>query len=369
MRRLARLGLITALVGAPAALALRFAHVYRERAGTPEPHPPVWTPADFGLPFEDATVTTADGLDLPGWFVPANDGAPGPGVLLVHGWESARDRTLPNARVLHAAGFHCLTIDVRGHGANEREVMAITAGEFGSDAAAGFDALLARPEVTHGGILGHSMGSIGALLAAASDVRVAAVVATATPADPDRLTRQTFRLASLPIPDPIATPLAWLTTRVYLRPRGHRAAEISAAHAISRYRGPVLLVQGSADRVVPITDIDHLFRAATSGPARAVERLDLPDGEHSWLYEFPAYRRSIARFLVTHLGGPLSVAEAGQRAAAVPASRLPDGEHRFGAVGAEPGGLRSLAGVVGGGPARGGTPAAVSSIGDPAGES
>ena len=38
---------------------------------------------------------------LPGWFIPARDGAPGPGVALVHGWESARDRTLPIAEFLH----------------------------------------------------------------------------------------------------------------------------------------------------------------------------------------------------------------------------------------------------------------------------
>ena len=65
------------------------------------------------------------------------------------------------------------------------------------------------------------MGGIGAILAAAADPRVAAVVATSSPAGPYRLTRQTFRLARLPIPDLIAYPLAWLTTRVYLRPRGH----------------------------------------------------------------------------------------------------------------------------------------------------
>ena len=69
------------------------------------------------------------------------------------------------------------------------------------------------------------MGGIGAILAGAADDRVAAVVATSSPADPLRLTRQTFRLAHLPIPDPIAYPLAWLTTRVYLRPRGHRVAK------------------------------------------------------------------------------------------------------------------------------------------------
>ena len=133
---------------------------------------------------------------------------PGPAVALVHGWESARDRTLPNALLLHASGIHVLTIDVRGHGANPPEELPLTAGEFGADALAGVRALLERPEVTAVGILGHSMGGIGALLAAAAEPRVAAVVAASAPADPYRLTRQTFRLAKLPLPgrSPIRSP-------------------------------------------------------------------------------------------------------------------------------------------------------------------
>jgi len=346
-----RAGLILAVFATPLALAWRFAHVYRARTGTPLPHPPDFTPEDFGLPYEEISVQTPDGLALPAWFVPAAGGAPGPGVLVVHGWESARDRTLPNVQVLHAAGFHCLTLDVRGHGANHREVMPISAGEFGADAAVAFGVLLNRPEVTRGGILGHSLGSIGALLAAAGDPRVAAVVATATPADAYRLTRQTFRLARLPLPDPIAYPLAWLTTRVYLRPRSHAAAEISATRAIVRYRGPILLVHGTADRVVPVGHFERLATAAdrASGSeerAVPVERLVIDGGEHSWLYEFPAYRRAVGRFFATHLGGPWSPEEAAERARAVMATRLPDGETRFAAVAAEPGGFRSLAGIV-----------------------
>ena len=37
---------------------------------------------------------------------------------------------------LHAAGFHCLTFDVRGHGDNPAEELPLTAGEFGADALA-----------------------------------------------------------------------------------------------------------------------------------------------------------------------------------------------------------------------------------------
>jgi pimeloyl-ACP methyl ester carboxylesterase len=335
-----------ALATAPLAFAWRFAHVYRDRAGIPRRHVPVHDPSTLALPFEETTVRSGD-LELPAWWIPANGGAPGPGVVLVHGWESARDRTLPNAWFLHAAGFHVLTFDVRGHGANPPETLAMSAGEFGFDALAAFRALIARPEVTVGGILGHSLGAIGSLLAAAEDSRVAAVVATATPADQARLTRQTFRLARLPIPDPLAYPLAWWTARVYLRPRGHRPAEVSASEASRRYRGPILFVHGDADRVVPVAHLGRLEAAAraarTDDPeAGPVEALVIPGGEHSWMYEFPAYRVAVTRFLASALGGSLAPERAAQIAEAVPCVRLPDPEARPGALDDEPGGLRSL---------------------------
>ncbi|HEY8437484.1 MAG TPA: alpha/beta fold hydrolase [Candidatus Limnocylindrales bacterium] len=335
-----RVGLVAAVASAPFALAYRFAVLYRVRAGFPIPRPPQITPADLGLPFEPVDVQSGD-LTLPGWFIPANDGAPGPGVALVHGWESARDRLLPMAVFLHAAGFHCLAVDVRGHGANDAETLPITAGEFGSDALAAFRALDVRPEVTVGALLGHSMGAIGAILAAANEPRVAAVVATSAPADPWRLTRQTFRLARLPFPDLLAWPLAWLTTRVYLRPRGHLVRNISASEALRRLDRPILLVHGTADIVVPVTHLDRLAAvAATAG--RPAETLRIEGGQHSWLYEFPAYRRAVASFFARVLGGALSPEEAGDLAAAAEARRLPDTPRPDTAVQREPGGFRSL---------------------------
>lgn len=344
-----RAGLAAVATAAPLGMAYRFALAYRARAGYPRQHPPTIEPSALGLPFESVSVRAGD-LELPGWFMPARDGAPGPGVALVHGWESARDRSLPMAVFLHAAGFHCLAIDVRGHGANQPETLPVSGGEFGLDALAAFRALVDRPEVTVGAVSGHSMGAIGAILAAAADPRIAAVVATSGAADPYRLTRQTFRLARLPIPDPIAYPLAWLTTRVYLRPRGHTVTDISAANAIARYRGPVLLSHGDDDQVVPRTHLDRLAaaaRAARAGvpDAAPVETLVIPGGQHSWLYESPVYRAAVARFLARSLGGPLDPDAAAEVAAATDATRIPDGEARFSAVDETPGGLRTLAQV------------------------
>ena len=282
-------------------------------------------------------------------------------MLLVHGWESARDRTLPNAQVLHAAGFHVLTFDVRGHGANHREQLPLTTGEFGADAVAGVAALLARPEVTTVGVLGHSMGGAGALIAAAAEPRIAAVVSVSTPAGPYRLTRHTFRLAHLPIPDPIAYPLAWLTTRMFLRPRGHSVGAVSATRAARTYLGPLLLIHGTDDDVIPTANVLRLVRVARRARAAARRAGDAPagnsavgnlrllivkGGHHSWLYEDRGYRIAVARFLAEALAGPLSPAEAADAAAAVDARRLPDPAAGFSAVEDEPGGVRGLVGVI-----------------------
>ncbi len=340
-----RLGLTAALTVGPIA-AWRFAQAYRARAGYPHRHPPEDDPSALGLAFEDLRIPSA-GVDLPAWWIPARDGRPGPAVLLVHGWESARDRTLPNAQILNLLGFHVLALDVRGHGENPPEELPLTAGEFGADALAGARALLARTDVTTVGILGHSMGGIGALLAAAAEPRVTAVVAGSTPADPYRLTRQTFRLARLPLPGPLAYPLAWLTTHVFLEPRGHTVRSVSAAQAIATYRGPVLLIHGDEDRVVPISHLGRLQRSALRAreddpTAGDVEVLVLPGGQHSWLYEFAAYRGAIGRFFAEKLGGPLDPAAAEAIARATPAARLPQREHPFSAIDAEPGGMRTL---------------------------
>jgi pimeloyl-ACP methyl ester carboxylesterase len=356
-RPVRRAGTLAALVATPIALAYRFALVYRIRAGFARRVPPRLTPADRGLPFELTTVPSTGGR-LPAWFIPARGGAPGPGVVLVHGWESNRDRTLPNAQVLHAAGFHVLTFDVRGHGANPPETLPISVGEFRDDAAAALSVLLDRPEVTRGALLGHSLGAVGAALAAAdAGDRCAALVASATPADPRRLTRQTFRLARLPIPEPFATPLAALTSRIYVRPRGHIVADLSASRAVARYAGPILLIHGAEDSVVPAAHMSHLERAARRGrrarisagieAGPPVASLLVGGGHHSWLYEHDTYRRTVARFLTEALGGVGEPAAAAERAASVDARRIPDPDEAFAAVTVGSGTRRTVAELVG----------------------
>ena len=184
-------------------------------------------------------------------------------------------------------------------------------------------------------------------MAAAEDADVDAVVAVAAPADPYRLTRQTFRLARLPIPAPIAWPLAWLTTRVYLQPRGHTVESVSATAAVRSIERPVMLVHGSDDGVVPVSDLARLADARRCRPPRSGDRdrCSSRAAVTRGCYEFPAYRAAIARFLTESLGGPFTPDEAAAVAAAVPAVRLPDPE-RLTTLDEEPGGFRSLTRVL-----------------------
>lgn len=327
-------GVAAAVAATPFALALRFAHVYRRRAGHPRPSAPTSDPLSFGLAFESRLIRTPDGLELPAWWIGAVGGRAGPVVVLVHGWESARHRTLPNARFLHALGYHVLTFDVRGHGSNPAEADPVSAGEFGADALAAVEAALGDPAATSVAILGHSLGAVGAILAAAAEPRVAAAILTATPADPYRLTRQTFRLAHLAMPDVVAYPLAWLTTRVYLEPRRWKAREISATDAVRRYAGPILAIHGTDDTVVPIGHLGRIVKAArisrTGIPhAAPVESLEIAGGQHSWLYEDPAYRAAIGGFLAATLGGTRTPEAAATLAASVDVRRPTEPEHGF----------------------------------------
>ncbi len=323
-----------AAVAVPAALAVgtaRFAVLYRERAGFPPRPPVVGDPGDLGLAWEAATVTSA--RRAPARVVhpvarrrrrPAGRR---PGVVLVHGWGSNRARMLPIAAFLHAAGFHTLAIDVRGHGDNPPETLPVTGVVFGEDAAAAVETLAARPDVTAVGIVGHSMGGVGAALAAAATPEARAAVVISAPADPRLLVRETFRMADLRLPDVVAAPLAWASLRSVLRPRGHRPREASARDAVAATDAALLVIQGDADEILPLRDVRILERAAASrGAGTVAEVLVVPGGRHRWLYEDRTFRAAVAGFLARNLAGGGDPVAAADAAAAVEAVRPSDTE-------------------------------------------
>ncbi len=322
---------IAGLVGFGA--AYRFALQYRARVGWPHRHPVEGSPVDFGLAFESVVIPSGP-LELAGWFIPVEGGKVGPAVVVVHGWESNRGRSLAHVRYLHAAGFHCLVIDVRGHGDSPTEELPINVPEFADDTIAAVRWLCRRPYITHVGVLGHSMGGAGAIVAASREPLIEAVVSMSAPADLVYMTRKTFDIAEMRIPEPIATPLAWFTAALLLAPRRLGLETASARVAAARYRGPLLLVHGAEDRGVPVEHLEMIGRAAEDhrdADDPEVEMLVLPDFGHRWLYEDARCRRLVAEFFARSLDG-VDPSAAGEKAAAVDVRRPDDPIYGFGAL-------------------------------------
>jgi len=125
---------------------------------------------DLGARHEDVTLTTSDGLQLEGWYVPSRNGA---AVIAFPG----RTNPQPHTRMLVRHGYGVLLFDRRGEGASDGD-----GNRFGwggtRDLAAALDFLEQRPDVEPGRIggLGLSVGGELLLEVAAEDRRLAAVV-------------------------------------------------------------------------------------------------------------------------------------------------------------------------------------------------
>ena len=66
----------------------------------------------------DVVITTTDGLELGGWFVPATGGTSSTTVLVFNGNAGHRESRAPLARALAARGHAVMLFDYRGYGGN-----------------------------------------------------------------------------------------------------------------------------------------------------------------------------------------------------------------------------------------------------------
>jgi alpha/beta superfamily hydrolase len=75
---------------------------------------PAETPAKFELDYHEVSVPTSDGLNLAGWFVPADK--PRGTVVYCHGYGQNRGQVVSVLEPLHALKLNVLAFDFRGHG-------------------------------------------------------------------------------------------------------------------------------------------------------------------------------------------------------------------------------------------------------------
>jgi uncharacterized protein len=79
------------------------------------------TGAELGRPFEDVRFKASDGVELNGWFFPANTNSPRAhlAVLLCHGNAGNISHRLDTAAALLATGVNVFLLDYRGYGRSQ----------------------------------------------------------------------------------------------------------------------------------------------------------------------------------------------------------------------------------------------------------
>jgi fermentation-respiration switch protein FrsA (DUF1100 family) len=207
------------------------------------------------LPYQDITLTTADGLHLSGWYV---SGTRPEAIILVHGIHANRAYLLPQAFVLAQAGYSLLLLDLRGHGRSEGHEVTYGYREA-LDVAAAVDYLAARPEIKHIGALGHSLGGAALVRAGTTDPRLEALVIQSSFSSLTRVVDDSFNkfvlLPKWPFA-PLVIVLAELKTGVSLD-------QVDSARDLAAMPPrPVLFIHSADDGLFPIHHAQQMYDAA-----------------------------------------------------------------------------------------------------------
>ncbi len=226
-------------------------------------------PASAALPgAEDLALTTADGLRLGAWFVPARgDGQIG--VLVLNGNAGDRRHRAPLAAALAREGFAVLLFDWRGYGGNPGSP---TEAGLLMDARGGADALAARVERV--AYLGESLGAAVAVALAAERPPLALVLRSPFTSVADMGRRH----------------YPWLPVHTLLLKDRY-----DALAAIGAVRSPVLVVAGDRDAIVVPSLSRRLYEAA-SEPKRFV-LVEGADHNDAALLDGAPFIGEVTRFL------------------------------------------------------------------------
>ncbi len=220
------------------------------------------TPADFGLEYRDVEFESEDGLKLRGWLILPPGYKPGErraAVITTHGYSTNRSDIIKRTAAVAHGGFVVFTFDWRRCGESEGQVCTGGLTEQ-RDLRAAIDTLAGLPEADPEriGIYGFSMGGVIAIIVAAADERIKAVVADSPFVNMREMTRHIIKSMFLP-------PLLFLASmdREFKRRFGGGMMDVDTAAAVGRLSPrPFMMLAGELDRVVPFWHHEKVFAAA-----------------------------------------------------------------------------------------------------------
>lgn len=200
-----------------------------------------------GIDYEEVILQSADGYLLSAWYTPPQDGAL---ILVGHGYANVRPAGIHALFAKH--GYGVISWDFRAHGKSQGRLCTIGHDEA-LDVEAALDYALSQPGVTWIGMWGGSMGGAAAFHAATRRPEIRAIIADSVPYSAIAVLHKTVKFPlfrrliqgvseremQLDVDD--VRPDVWISQ---MSPR------------------PVLLIQGTDDKLIPADSARRLQQAA-----------------------------------------------------------------------------------------------------------
>ena len=228
-------------------------------------------------PARESVTVTDDSVRLVG-ILERPSAEPGPLVLVLHGFTSSKDRlhTIAACEAMREAGFATLRFDLYGHGESGGEFRKHTLHKWISNTLAVMDWAERQDFVTELWLSGHSQGGLtAALVAGTAPERVRGLILRAPAFMIPRCAREGEMLGVCfdpsQIPESFPTIKGLTLEADYIR----SAQAIRVEEAIDAFPGPVLLLHGEADDVVPFRDVE-----TAAGRYRSCKLVLIPGETH-----------------------------------------------------------------------------------------
>ena len=186
-------------------------------------------------------------------------------ILVLHGIRASGAWMTDFAEALAGDGYRVVVADLRGHGASTGDTLSFGVHEA-RDLSRVVDELDARGLLVGKlGVFGHSYGASTGIHLAAIDPRVATVVATAPFAEMRDEVPHYVRTMLPGVGHLLSDDFYKRVVEDAGRRGGFDPDDASAAIAVSHVQGPVLLIHGVDDRVVPPENSHRIYQGAPSG--------------------------------------------------------------------------------------------------------
>ncbi|MDZ4260225.1 MAG: alpha/beta fold hydrolase, partial [Candidatus Sungbacteria bacterium] len=199
------------------------------------------TPKNYNLPFEEVTLTTRDGVLIAGWFIPAPVPQK-PALIVLHGYPAERGDMLFIASSLQS-DFNVFFIDFRYFGKSGGSFTTLGTRER-LDVEAALD-FLESLGFKRTGVLGFSLGGATAILQAAKDPRIAAVVSYASYADLTLLGKDMY--GHLPFIREALVPLMKFWAKLFWSVD----TAVSPKEAAKKLLTPIFIIHTKTDEQIP----------------------------------------------------------------------------------------------------------------------